>query len=188
MFSRIAQSLRKVDAVTLEQLRRVISRSYTPSPDVYYRENIYDIKSWLRPYSATFKHHSNPHAFRFTLNANGEVEMSYRNWATADHKEWYPEEGPFVVLQELPAGTPSILKPDNEKCPSEEAMENNIRYVQKRMTPQELARWNEFINRERHLRGQWQAMKPEDYQTAGRNFDLLQMKYVTPPTTDEEKD
>lgn len=188
MFSRIAEALRKVDAVTIDQLRKVIHTSYTPSPDVFCRENIYDIKSWLRPYTATFKHHSNPHAFRFTLNEDGEVEMSYRNWAKAEKKEWLPKEGPFIVLRELPPGTPSILKPDNVKCPTEEAMENSVCQVQKRMTPQELAWWKEFITGEKQRREQWQAMKPEDYEEAGRNFDLLKMKYVSPPTGDEEED
>ena len=50
MFSRIAEALRRTDAVTLVQLRKVIHNSYMPSPSFYhnlYRENIFNIKSWL---------------------------------------------------------------------------------------------------------------------------------------------
>lgn len=103
MFSRITEALRRTHAVTLDQLRRVIHNSYTPSPFTVYRENIFDIKEWLRPYMATLKHHSNPHAFRFKLN-KGQVEMTYRNWAMAN-KEWLPKDTGFIILEELPEGT-----------------------------------------------------------------------------------
>jgi len=52
--------------------------------------------------------HSYIHAFRFKLNEKGQVEMTYRNWAVAERKEWLPKEGPFIILEELPHGNPSL--------------------------------------------------------------------------------
>lgn len=117
MFSRIAEALRRTDAVTLVQLRKVIHNSYMSSPfTIIYIEEIIivNIKSWFRPQTNTLKHHSHPHAFRFKLNEEGQVEMTYRNWAVASKKDWLPKEGqPFVILEDLPDGTPSQQRPDN---------------------------------------------------------------------------
>ena len=42
------------------------------------------------------------------------MEMTYRNWAVASKKDWLPKEGqPFVILEDLPDGTPSQQRPDN---------------------------------------------------------------------------
>lgn len=179
MFSRIAEALRKTDAVTLEQLRSVIHNSYTPSPISVYRDNIYDIKSWLRNSTATLQHHSNPHAFRFKLNEHGQVEMTYRNWAVADKKEWLPKGGSFIILEELPKRHPSLQRPDNLRCPSLEAMDTFLKHVSARMNPEEVAWWRRFSDEEREKRRQWDEMTDNDYQDAGRSFDLMNMEYKT---------
>ena len=64
MFSRNAEALRRTDTVTLVQLQFLYAISF------YHNlcgENIFNIKSWLCPYTNTLKHHSHPHAFRFKL-------------------------------------------------------------------------------------------------------------------------
>lgn len=180
MFSRIAETLRRTNAVTVDQLRNVIHNSYSPSPSTVYRENIFDIKSWLRPYIATLKHHSNPHAFRFKLNEQGQVEMTYRNWAMASKKEWLPKEGPFHIMEEMPEGYPPLLRPDNLRCPTAENMEGALKHVAVRMSPEELNWWNEFVKYERKKRALWEHMTDEDYETAGSHFDLMSMRSVTP--------
>lgn len=187
MFSRIAQALRKTNAVTLEQLRKVIHNSYTPSPASVYRENISDIKSWLCPYTATLKHHSNPHAFRFKLNEQGQVEMTYRNWAMANRKEWLPKDSPFVILEQLPRGTPSLQRPDNTKGPTIEVMKVSLRHVSVRMKPEELAWWTEFVEQETERRRQWEDMTDDEYQEAGTTFDLLSMQYKNPVKGNDEQ-
>ena len=121
MFSRIAEALRKMNAVTLKQLRDIIHNSYTPSPVSVYRENISDIKSWLRDFTCSFKNHSHPHAFHFKLNE------------------------------------------------------------------QELSWWERFVEDEKQRRKTWE-MTDEDYKEAGSNFDLLEMKYQTPPAKSDEED
>ncbi|XP_028517557.1 uncharacterized protein LOC114575939 [Exaiptasia diaphana] len=91
MFSRISVALNKSKAVTRPQLEGVIQGAFTPSPTTVFVENVYDVKSWIRPYIATFKNHSHPHAFRFKLNELGQVEMTYRDWANSKAKEWLPQ-------------------------------------------------------------------------------------------------
>lgn len=181
MFSRIAEALRRSNAVTLDQLRNVIHNSYTPSPSTIYRENIFDIKSWLRPYIATLKHHSNPHAFRFILNGQGQVEMSYRNWAIASKKEWLPKEGPFHIMEVMPEGYPPLLRPDNLRTPTAEIMEGALKHVAVRMSPIELNWWNEFVKNERKKRALWEHMTSADYETAGSHFDLMSMRNMSLP-------
>ena len=132
MFSRIAEALRRTDAVTLVQLRKVIHNSYMPSISFYhnlYRENIFNIKSWLCPQTNTLKHHSHPHAFSFKLNEEGQVEMTYRNWAMASKKDWLPKEGqPFVILEDLPDGSSSLQTPDIARCPPAETIEGCFKH------------------------------------------------------------
>ena len=190
MFSRIAESLRRMGVVTLEQLWRVIHNSYTPSPSTVYRENIFDIKAWLRPYTATLKHHSNPHTFRFKLNDQGQVEMTYRNWAMANKKEWLPKDKSFIILEELPEGTPSLQRPDNMRCPTIEAMEGSLKHVSKRMNPEEVSWWQTFLKDEIKRRMDWEGMTDEDYREAGvAHFNLFAMQQLNPVSANiEEKD
>lgn len=187
MFSRIAEALRRTNAVTLEQLRKVIHNSYTPSPSTVYRENIFDIKSWLRPYTATLKHHSNPHAFRFKLNDQGQVEMTYRNWAMANKKQWLPRDTPFIILEQLPEGTPSLQRPDNSRCPTIEMMEGSLKHVSVRMNPEEIAWWENFIRGERKRRREWEEMTDDEYQAAGVHFDLQAMQHLNPALANNEQ-
>ena len=87
MFSRISEALKKADATTLKALRDLITSSYTPNPSTVYVDNIYDMKSWIRPYVTTFQHHGTPHVFRLKKNGKGEVEMMYRLFAGGERKE-----------------------------------------------------------------------------------------------------
>ena len=51
--------------------------------------------------------------------------MSFRPWAKAERKEWLPEEGPYVILADIPPGKPSVLKPDLTKCLSIKTMKDS---------------------------------------------------------------
>ena len=140
-----------------------------------YRENSFDIKSWLRPYTATLKHQSNPHAFQFKLNDQGQGEMMYRNWAMANKKEWLPRDTPFVIVEQLPEGTPSLQRPDNLRCPTIDTMEGSLKHVSVRMNPEEIAWWEKFVRDERKRRTEWEAMTDDNYREAGVPFDLTAM-------------
>lgn len=160
MFSHISVALVKSDAVTLEDLVKVIRDVYKPSPIACTVENIYDVKSWLQPYVATLKHHSNPHAFRFKLNKNGDVEMSNRPWAKSARKEWLPEEGPIVVLRQVPPGKPGVLKADLKKCAMVNDIRDNVEKLWVRMTTAQLEWWKEMADKEARRRDQWESLTP----------------------------
>ena len=135
MFSRISNALKKADAKTLEDLRNLITSRYTPNLTTVYVDNIFDIKSWIRPYVSTLQHHRTPHVFRFTKNAKGEgeVEMVYRLLAAGESKMWLPDQ-PFIIMKELPSGHPSLLKPDNKINPTPEQMEGSVKHLNARLT------------------------------------------------------
>lgn len=186
MFSRISIALKISNAVTLDDLVRVIQESFTPSPVVTKVENIYDVKSWQRPYVATFKHHSQPHAFRFKLNDQGEVEMSYRNWANSKRKEWLPEKGPFIIMRELPPGKPSLLRPDLKKCPSVENIRDAIAKLKVRMSVSEVEWWEKMANDEEKKVDLWNSLSDEQYREAGQSFDFFELRYEEPDPETEE--
>ena len=146
MFSRISVALRKANACTLDVLRRVISTSYTPRPSTIYVENIYDMKSWLCSVTYELKYHSQPHAFRFKENANGEVEMQYRHWANDGSKVWMPPT-PIIVSNSLPVGWPNLLKPLNKakNCPEPEDMEKAVTHLSHRMSEADISWWKSFM-------------------------------------------
>ena len=167
MFSRISVALARSDAVTLEDLISVICDAYNPTPIVCCVENIYDVKSWLRPYVATLKRHTNPHAFRFKLNGKGEVEMSYRPWAKSNRKDWFPKEGPISILQQVPQRKPSVLKPDFKKCSTEEEIRASVEKLSVRMTTGQRDWWTNMADLEASKRDQWESLTPEEYSQAG---------------------
>lgn len=186
MFSRISVALKKSNAVTLEELIKVIQQSFTPTPVVIKMENIYDVKSWQRPYVSTFKYHSHPHAFRFKLNNQGEVEMTYRNLANTKRKEWLPKEGPFIVMRQLPPGKPSVLKPDLKKCPSVDTIKGATEKLKVRMSVVEWEWWQQMAKEEEEKVKQWSTLTAEEYQEAGQSFDLFEMRYQEPDRDVEE--
>ena len=148
MFSCISITLARSDAVTLEDLVEVIHAAYSPSPIACTVENIHDVKSWLRPYVATLQHRSNPHTFQFKLNENGAVEMCYRAWAKSARKEWLLEEGPIVLLRQVPPGKPAVLKSWLMKSVTVTDIRDNAEKLQVRMTTAQLVWWKEMADKE----------------------------------------
>lgn len=188
MFSRISVALARSDAVTLhvDDLISVIRDAYNPTPIVYSVENIYDVKSWLRPYVATLKHHTNPHAFRFKLNGKGEVEMSYRPWAKSNRPYWFPKERPITILQQVPPRKPSVLKLDFKKCSTVEEIRASVEKLSVRMTTGQRDWWTNMADLEASKRDQWESLTPEEYSQAGQSFDLLEFQFQDADQDPEE--
>ncbi|KXJ22492.1 hypothetical protein AC249_AIPGENE2579 [Exaiptasia diaphana] len=189
MFSRISVTLRKSDAVTLEELKSIIRKSYHPTPMTSYVENHYDIKAWLYPYLAVFENHSQPHAFRFKLNEKKEVEMSYKEWSNKKGagKFWLPRAGPHIILRRTPPGKPALLRPDLKKCPSVEKIETSIDRLKVRMRSHQLHWWTDFLEKEKVNVEQWTTMSDEELEEAGQSFDLIEMFFVEPQVKKEEE-
>ncbi|KAL9965925.1 hypothetical protein ACROYT_G029792 [Oculina patagonica] len=188
LFSRISIALAKQNAVTLPDLLRVIQSAYSPTPITCTVENIYNVKAWLRDYTSTLQHHSHPHAFRFKLNDDGDVEMSYRRWAKSARKEWLPKEGPFIVLCDIPPGKPAVLRPDLKKCPTVKVMKDSVEKLKIRMSTSEREWWENMIKDEEEKVTQWASLTDKDYRLAGETFDLLEFKYSMPDPEPEPDD
>ena len=58
---------------------------------------LYDIKSWMKPYIDTPHGHTNPHNFLFRQNRNGRAEMLYRNWSSDPWLPAAPEPGKLLL-------------------------------------------------------------------------------------------
>ena len=172
MFSRISKALKKAHATTLGALRELITSSYTPNPSTVYVDNIYDMKSWIRPYVSTFQHHGTPHVFRFTKNGKCEVEMVYRLLAGGERKECMPREEPFVIMKDMPPGYPSLLRPENTKNATPETTERALDHLKSRLTGADIKLLSSFIAKERAKREMWEEMTKEEYLEAGESFDI----------------
>ena len=187
-FSRNSESLKKEYATTLKALRILINKSYSPNPSTVYADNIYDMKSWIRPYVSTFQHHGSPHVFRFTKNVKGEVEMVYRLLAGDVQKEWLPKGKPFVIMKDAPPGYPAILKPENAKNVTPDVMERALNHLTSRLTGADIEWWRSFIAREREKRRMWEEMTEDEYMEAGESFDIspLRSKPLSSDQDDED--
>ena len=80
----------------IPELINVTTRSYSPHPKVELLEYIYDVRSWLTPFIEDLHGHTQPHCFKFVLNAKGCAEMFYKSWS---HDAWV-QEG-LVLLKVL---------------------------------------------------------------------------------------
>ena len=137
-----------------------------------YVDNIYHMKSWICPYVATFQHHGTPHVFRFTKNEKGEVKIVYRLLAGGECKEWLPKEEPFVIMRDMPPGYPSLLRPENTKNATPEAMERALDHLKSRLTGADIEWWTSFIAKEIAKRETWENMTEEEYLEARESFDI----------------
>ena len=95
----------------------------------------------------------------------------------ANKKEWLLKDKSFIILEELPEGTPLLQQPDNMRCPTIKAMEGSLKHVLKRMNLEELSWWQTFLKDEIKRRTDWEGMTDKDYQEAGvAHFDLFAMQ------------
>ena len=106
--------------------------------------------------------------------------MSYRPWAKSARKEWFPKEGPFSILQDLPPGKPAVLKPDLKKCPTVKIMKDSGEKLKIRMSRGEQEWWEGMIKEEEQKVRKWDSLEEEDYRKAGETFDLLGFRYTEP--------
>lgn len=116
--------------------------------------------------------------------------MSYQPRAKAARKEWFPKEGPFIILWDIPPGKPSLLKPDLKKCPTVKVMKDSVLKLKIRMSKSEQEWWEAMIKEEEKKVKLWDSLSKEDYQQAGETFDLLEFRYPEPvePAAHSEED
>ena len=90
MSSCVARRLMKHDAVTLTELKKEISQSYTPEIQVMEVDSMFDVKSWMEPVQEDISGHIHHHQFKIARNGEGQVILYYKKWSTT--AEWMPKE------------------------------------------------------------------------------------------------
>ena len=98
MFSRFNTGLKNHRALifTLTDFIKVIEKSFTPKPTVFFLYGVRDWKSWLdtasaQVYGNMLVHgHLRPHQFKFikSFSSDQHAEMKYKRWARDE--EWFP--------------------------------------------------------------------------------------------------
>ena len=181
MFSRISATLGKQPAHTLPSLHKVIHASFTPEPISADLSHVWDVKSWLKSYIPALQNHSRHHSFRFQkgIGKNAKyIEMSYRNWSKSNRKEWLPTDSDAVrMLDVVPKGAPSILRPEYTKCPSIADLRNGLQQFSSRLSVDDSSWWLNFIKTEENERLAWQRRTDDERKAAGKAFCLKDLTY-----------
>ena len=106
--------------------------------------------------------------------------MTYPPWAKARRKMWYPAEGPYIILKDIPPGKPAVLKPDLKKCANVKVTKESVEKLKIRLSKTELKWWEEIIEEEERKVKLWESLTTDDYKKAGQTFDLMDFKYSEP--------
>ena len=109
MFSCVARRLLKHDAVTLLELKKEMTQSYTPEIKVIQVDSMFDVKSWMNPVQEDISGHIHHHQFKIQRNGKGRATLYYKKWSTST--EWLPKEG-MEITNGIPGGEPQILQPN----------------------------------------------------------------------------
>ena len=139
MFTRISATLGRQTALTLRSLHEAIHASFKPVPITADLSTIWDLKLWLKPYTPALQNHSRHHSFRFQKGQGKyakQVEMCYRNWSKMNKKEWLPTDPNDIIrmLDVVPRGASSILRPDYSKCPSVDDLKTGCQQFSSRLS------------------------------------------------------
>ncbi len=182
MFSRISATLGKQSAHTIRSLHKAIHASFTPEPISADLSHVWDVKAWLKTYIPALQNHSRHHSFRFQKGKGKHVkhiEMSYRNWSKSRRKEWLPTDSDAIwMLDVVPKGAPSILRPEYTKCPSIEDMRTGLQQFSSRLSVDDSNWWLNFIDTEQNERLSWQRRTDEEPEAAGKaSFCLKDLAY-----------
>ena len=190
MFSRISATLGRQSALTLRSLHEAIHASFKPEPITPDLSTIWDLKSWLKPYTPALQNHSHHHSFRFQKGQGKyakQVEMCYRNWSKTNKKEWLPTDPNNIIrtLDVVPHGAPSILRPDYSKCPSVDDLKTGCQQFSSRLSVDESNWWLNFIKREEEERLSWKQRTDQELHAAGQSSFSLKHLYREPPLNND---
>ena len=116
-------------------------------------EYVYDIKQWLEPYLTNVKNHVYPHSYKF-FKKNGKVQMKYKAWARDE--KWLPEGNGHHILNGIPEGTPSLVRPDNRKLLEVKQLDD-LASKCKWVSSEERQWWKSFTENEKHYWRKWEA-------------------------------
>lgn len=143
--------------MTLPALEEHIQKAHTPIAETILVNYVYDIKNWLEPYLNGIKNHVYPHSYKF-FKKEGKVQMKYKAWA--NDKTWLPEASGLQILNGVPDGTPSLVKPEFRKQLDTKQLEESVSKC-KRMSLEDRQWWRSFIDNEKRYRQKWEAASEE---------------------------
>ena len=143
--------------MTLPALEKNARKAHTPTAETIIIDYVYDIKQWIEPYLNGIKNHVYPHSYKF-CKKNGTVEMKYKAWA--NDKRWLPEGTGLHMLNGLPEGTPSLVRPEFGKQLDAKQLEESVKKC-KRMNTEDRQWWESFIQNEKNYRQKWEAASQE---------------------------
>lgn len=143
--------------MTLPALEEHIEKAHTPMAETILVNYVYDIKNWLEPYLNGIKNHVYPHSYKF-FKKDGKVQMKYKAWA--NDKTWLPEGSGLLMLNGVPEGTPSLVRPEFRKQLETKQLEESVAKC-KRMSSEDRQWWKSFIDNEKRYRQKWEAASEE---------------------------
>ena len=143
--------------MTLPALEKHVEKAYTPMAETNLVDFVYNIKKWLEPYLNGIKNHVYPHSYKF-FKKNGKVQMKYKAWA--NDKTWLTEGSGLQMLNGVPEGTPSLVRPEFRKQLETKQLEDSVNKC-KRMSTEDRQWWKLFIDNEKRYRQKWEAASEE---------------------------
>ena len=141
----------------LPAMKKHIEKAHTPMVETILVDYVYDIKNWLEPYLNGIKNHVYPHSYKF-FKKDGKVQMKYKAWAK--DKTWLPEGSGLQMLNGVPEGVPSLVRPDFRKQLETKQLEESVNKC-KRMSSEDRQWWKLFIDNEKRYRQKWEAASEE---------------------------
>lgn len=184
-FSRISKRLRKKDCMTLPALEKHVEKAHTPMAETFLMDFVYDIKNWLEPYLNGIKNHVYPHSYTF-FKKDRKVQMKYKAWA--NDKTWLPEGSGLQMLNGIPEGTPSLVRPEFRKQLETKQLEDSVNKC-KRLSKEDRQWWKSFIDNEKRYRQKWEAASEELLNNHKKQqWPLLKLKKHLSAKVEKRKD
>lgn len=78
------------------ELKSVIQQSYSPRPETYEIDEVYDVMEWMKPHTPNLHDHLKVHQFKFERNEHGHTKMFYKEWSTDPF--WLPHSGISLLI------------------------------------------------------------------------------------------
>ena len=166
MFSRIAVKLKKRNVVTVPELHTTIRECFTPQPETFDLECVFDISAWLEGHIATIRNPVYPHAFKFFHGKDGKTKMVYKNWA--QDKLWQA-----TTAATVPNGILKLIRPyvAGKESTSLLDLRSKLKGSSHKMSEEQLQWWESFIRREEDIRAQWEGRTEGDHCARRRKMD-----------------
>lgn len=139
-FSRIAETLRRKEAIRMPQLLSTLPHT----TEITYQ---WDVSSWLKPYITDIRRHTKPLHYKFLRNDNGGVDVLYkgnqdRPWQNLG-KSLFDPRGQGQPT--LPQGKPNLVEPDFANLHIDR-LGNAVRHWEPLFTTQDIEWWNNYVD------------------------------------------